>query len=80
MNNKTATATAEANWEAAHTAWEQAKAYRMERWMTSGNILGHPDRAVNIAEDAMIRALRIKKAARIEAFLSAENAEINLNF
>ena len=80
MNNTTATATTEANLEAAHTAWEQAKAYRLERWLTSGNVLGHLDDAVNIAEDAMTRARRIKKAARIEAFLSAENAEIDLNF
>ena len=88
MDNTTATATeaAEANWEAAHTAWEQANAYRLERWMTGdlareNNILGHLDSAVDAAERVMTEARdewsRIEKAARIAAFVAAEDRKRN---
>ena len=84
MANETATATAKANWEAARDVWEKAGTDRLERWLTAAKALDHLDHAVNIAEDAMTEAhkewCRIEKAARIEAFLSAENAKINLNF
>ena len=98
MTNETATATAEANWEAARVVWEKAGAVRMEamRAYTAAyctedeslrfieNDLADAETNYSVTKDAMTVAheewCRIEKAARIEAFLSAENAKINLNF
>ena len=70
MTNETATATAEANWEAARIVWEKATAYRLDRWLTGGNVLGHLDHAVNIAENAMTEA-------HDDAFVAAEDRKRN---
>jgi hypothetical protein len=82
MTNETATATeaAEANWEAAHTAWEQAKADRRAGG-PGDNVYGALDRVVDDAEKAMTEARdewsRIEKAARIAAFVAAEDRKRN---